>query len=123
MPSRYRSLVVYSVLLAALAGTWLATELSGAASFPPWWAVALCVVARLFVWQFGLRAPRIGLISMERIPQIGLPLVLDAPIATSICAVASFAWPLFNREYSHGSLRVGLLRGIHNAAMTTLMML
>jgi diguanylate cyclase (GGDEF)-like protein len=123
MPSRYRALVVYSLLLAALAGTWLVADLRDGAAFPPWWGVALCVIANLFVWQFGLKAPRIGLISMERIPQIGLLLVLEAPVAASICAAASFMWPLFNREYSHGSARVGLLRGIHNAAMTTLMML
>jgi diguanylate cyclase (GGDEF)-like protein len=123
MPSRYRALVVYSLFLAALAGMWLIADLRDAASFPPWWAVTLCVIANLFVWQFGLKAPRIGLISMERIPQIGLLLVLEAPVAASICAAASFMWPLFNREYSHGSMRVGLLRGIHNAAMTTLMML
>jgi diguanylate cyclase (GGDEF)-like protein len=123
MPSRYRALVVYSLLLAAATGTWLVADLRNAAAFPPWWAVALCIAGNLFVWQFGLKAPRVGLISMERIPQIGLLLVLDAPIAASICAVASAIWPLFNREYSHGSLRVGFIRGIHNAAMTALMLL
>lgn len=123
MPSRYRSLVVYSLLLAALAGAWLAHELRDGANFPPWWASALCVVASLFVWQFGLRAPRVGLISMERVPQVGLLLVVDAPVAAVICASASLAWPLINREYSHGSLRVGALRGVHNASMTALMLL
>lgn len=123
MPSRYRALVVYSLLLFVVAATWLASELEAGASFPPWWVVVLCVVANLFVWQFGLKAPHIGLISMERIPQIGLLLVLEAPVAASICALASFTWPLFNREYSHGSWRVGCLRGIHNAAMTVLMLL
>jgi diguanylate cyclase (GGDEF)-like protein len=121
--SRYRSLVIYSLLLALVAGTWLVTEFERSAGLPPWWVIALCVVGNLFVWQFGLKAPRIGLISMERIPQIGLLLVLEAPAAASICAVASFLWPLLNREYSHGSYRVGLLRGLHNAAMTVLMVL
>ena len=123
MPSRYRALVVYSLLLAVIAAAWLAYEFRGGASFPSWWAIVLCVVANLFVWQFGLKAPRIGLISMERIPQIGLLLIVDAPIAACICAAASLLWPLLNREYSHGSSRVGLLRGIHNAAMTILMLL
>jgi diguanylate cyclase (GGDEF)-like protein len=123
MPPRYRTLVVYSLLLAMLAAAWLAYELGGAARFPPWWAMGLCVAGNVFVWQFGLRAPRMGLISMERVPQIGLLLVVDAPVAASICAVASFLWPLINREYSQGSWRVGLLRAVHNAAMTVLMML
>src|SRR5688572_29447791 len=106
MLSRYRALVVYSLLLTVVAAAWLAHEMRGA-SFPTWWAIVLCVVGNLFVWQFGLKAPRIGLISMERIPQIGLLLVVDAPVAASICAIASFLWPLINREYSHGSVRVG----------------
>lgn len=123
MPPRYRALVVYSGLLALVAGTWLVYELRAETYFPSPWVIALCVVASLFVWQFGVKAPRVGLISMERIPQIGLLLILDAAAAASICAFASFLWPLINREYSHGSWRVGLLRGVHNAAMTVLMLL
>lgn len=123
MLPRYRALIVYSGLLALVAGTWLAYELRPDTYFPSVWVIALCIVANLFVWQFGVKAPRIGLISMERIPQIGLLLILDAPVAASICALASFIWPLINREYSHGSWRVGLLRGVHNAAMTVLMLL
>ena len=123
MPSRYRSLVVYSLLLAALATTWLVHELRDGVQLPTWWATGLCIAGSLFVWQFGLQAPRIGLISMERIPQIGLLLVVDTPVAALICGAASFVWPLFNREYSHGSLRIGALRGLHNASMTALMLL
>lgn len=123
MPSRYRTLVVYSLLLAAVATFWLVDAFGEVVAAPSWWVVVFGIAASLFVWQFGLRAPRIGLISMERIPQLGLLLTLPAPVAASICATASFVWPLLNREYSHGSLRVGLLRGLHNAAMTTLMLL
>ena len=54
--------------------------------FPAWWVILLCIGACLFVWQFGLRAPRLGLISMERLPQIGLLLVFDPAVAASICA-------------------------------------
>jgi diguanylate cyclase (GGDEF)-like protein len=123
MPSRYRTLVVYSLLLAAVAATWLVKALDASVEWPSWWVVLFGIAASLFVWQFGLKAPRIGLISMERVPQIGLLLVLDAPIAALTCATASFIWPLLNREYSHGSTRVGVLRGLHNAAMTALMLL
>ena len=123
MPSRYRALVVYSLLLAAIAVTWLINSFQAGVTVPSWWVVLFGIAASLFVWQFGLKAPRVGLISMERIPQIGLLLVLDAPVAAMVCATASFIWPLLNREYSHGSLRIGLLRGLHNAAMTALMLL
>ena len=123
MASRYRSLALYSVLLAALTGVWLASGLARSHDFPPLWAMLLCVAACLFVWQFGLPAPRVGLISMERVPQIGLLLVFDAPVAAAICASASLLWPFLNRSYSHGSLKVAALRAIHNPAMTALMLL
>jgi diguanylate cyclase (GGDEF)-like protein len=123
MAPRYRFLACYSVLLAAATGAWLANGLSGSHDFPPWWAIVLCVAACLFVWQFGLPAPRVGLISMERVPQIGLLLVFDAPVAAAICASASFLWPLLNKRYSQGSWMVAVLRSIHNPAMTALMLL
>ena len=83
----------------------------------------LCIGACLFVWQFGLRAPRLGLISMERLPQIGLLLVFEPAVAASICAAASLTWPLVSRRYSQGSLKVAALRAIHNASMTALMLM
>ncbi len=122
MASRYRALAAYSVLLAAGAGLWLGFELSVTRDFPPAWVVALAVVACLFVFQFGLRT-RIGLISMERVPQIGLLLVFSPAVAAAICATASFVWPLFNRAYSQGSTTFAALRALHNAAMTVLMLL
>lgn len=123
MSSRYASLTVYSWTLAIASGAWLLSELSGVGAFPPIWAALLCIAACLFVFQFGVRAPRVGLISMERVPQIGLLLVVEPPVAAAVCAAASLAWPLVNRRYSQGSPRVALLRGVHNAAMTALMLL
>ena len=122
MASRYRALGAYSALLAAGAGAWLAIELQGIAALPPAWVVAIAVVACLFVFQFGLRT-RIGLISMERVPQIGLLLVFSPVVAAAVCATASFIWPLFNRAYSQGSTTFAALRALHNAAMTVIMML
>jgi diguanylate cyclase (GGDEF)-like protein len=122
MGSRYRALAGYSALLAAAAGTWLAFELPHSPPFPPLWIAALAVAACLFVFQFGLRT-RIGLISMERVPHVGLLLVFSPPVAAVICAVASFIWPLANRTYSQGSAVVAGLRAVHNSAMTALMLL
>jgi len=123
MASRYRPLLVYALLLAGLAVAALIYAFGGASDFPPLWVVPLCVLACLFVWQFGLPAPLVGLTSMERLPQIGLLLVLSPSVAAAICGTASFLWPLLNRGYSQGSLKVGALRGVHNAAMTILMLL
>jgi diguanylate cyclase (GGDEF)-like protein len=122
MASRYRALAAYSALLAVGASAWLVAELTETHAFPPAWVVALAVVACLFVFQFGLQT-RIGLISMERVPQIGLLLVFSPAVAAAICATASFVWPLFNRAYSKGSTTFAALRALHNAAMTVFMLL
>ena len=122
MRSRYGALAVYSVLLACVAAGGLSLLLRGV-EFPPWWVVLAGIGACLFVWQFGLRAPRLGLISMERLPQIGLLLVFSPAVAAAICATASFVWPLFNRVYSQGSTTFAALRALHNAAMTIITLL
>lgn len=123
MNHRYATLAVYSLCLAAVALTWLLNDLGAVASFPPLWVMVLVIAASLFVWQFGVQAPRVGLISMERVPHIGMLLVFPPAVAAAICAVASLLWPLLSRRYSHGSLANGALRGAHNAAMTALMLL
>jgi diguanylate cyclase (GGDEF)-like protein len=122
MRSRYGALAIYSLLLACVAVGTLLLALRGT-DFPAWWVVLLGIGACLFVWQFGLRAPRLGLISMERLPQIGLLLVFEPAVAASICAAASLTWPLVSRRYSQGSIKVAALRAVHNASMTALMLL
>ncbi|HXV40693.1 MAG TPA: diguanylate cyclase [Steroidobacteraceae bacterium] len=123
MMPRYRPLAIYSLLLAAATAAWLAWELPQAAGFPALWIVALCIGFNLFVFQFGVPAPWVGLTSMERLPQVGLLLVLPPPVAALTCAVASALWPFLNRSYSQGSLTLAAIRGVHNAAMTALMIL
>jgi diguanylate cyclase (GGDEF)-like protein len=123
MIPRYRPLAIYSLLLAVATGAWLATELAGSADFPAAWIVVLCVLFNLFVFQFGVPAPWVGLTSMERLPQVGLLLVFPPPVAAAICAAASLLWPLLNRGYSQGSLTLAAIRAVHNAAMTALMIL
>ena len=123
MRSRYGALAIYSTLLAGVAIAALVAGLTRQGNFPDGWVVVLGVGACLFVWQFGLRAPRLGLISMERVPQIGLLLVFEPAVAASICAAASLTWPLVSRGYSQGSLKVAGLRAVHNASMTALMLL
>ena len=122
MGNRYRALALYSTVLAVVAGVWLADGLATPHRAPPAWIAALGIAACLFVWSFGLRT-RIGLISMERVPQVALLLVFSPPVAAAICATASFIWPLMSRTYSQGSLKVAGLRAVHNAGMTALMLM
>jgi diguanylate cyclase (GGDEF)-like protein len=123
MRSRYGALAAYSILLSLVAASVLLLSLPGGIAFPRWWVALLGIGACLFVWQFGLRAPRLGLISMERLPQIGMLLVFDPAVAASICGFASLLWPLISKRYSQGSLKVATLRALHNAAMTVLMLM
>jgi diguanylate cyclase (GGDEF)-like protein len=123
MASRYGSLGLYALVVAAVATLWLVRELMAIPQFPPLWAAALCIGACLFVWQFGLTAPRVVLTSMERLPQIGALLIFEAPVGAAACALASLAWPFVSRQYSYGSLKVAAIRGLHNAGMTAVMLL
>jgi hypothetical protein len=123
MRSRYGALAAYSILLTCVAVGALLMALLDGVHFPPWWVVLLGIGACQFVWQFGLRAPRLGLISMERLPQIGMLLVFEPAVAATICAVASLIWPLISRRYSQGSMNLAAMRAIHNGSMTALMLL
>lgn len=123
MPSRYRSLAVYSLLLALAAAAWLVQGLRGADDFPAAWIAVAWIAVCLAIWQFGIPVPRVGLTSMERVPQVGLLLVFSAPVAAALCGAAAFLWPLLSRSYSHGSPRAAVLRAVHNGAMDTLMLL
>jgi len=123
MPSRYRSLAVYSLFIALVAGAWLAHGLRDASDFPAAWIAVAWIAVCLVIWQFGIPVPRVGLTSMERVPQVGLLLVFSPPVAAALCGAAAFLWPLLSRSYSHGSPRAAVLRAVHNGAMDTLMLL
>lgn len=123
MASRYRSLTIYSLLLGAVAAAWLYADLRHAADFPAPWIALAWIVVSLAIWHFGIPVPRVGLTSMERVPQIGLLLVFTPPVAAALCGAAAFLWPLLSRSYSHGSPRAAVLRAVHNGAMDTLMLL
>ncbi len=123
MTPRYHWLALYSLLLAAGTAWWLLESLQGGAAFPPGWIIGVLIAACLFVWQFGVPVPRVGLSSMERVPQVGMLLVLSPPVAAAICGAASLLWPLISRRYSHGSPKSAVLRAVHNAAMTALMLM
>lgn len=123
MASRYLSLTLYSLAIAVVAGLWLFSDMRQAGDFPAPWVALAWVVVMLAIWRFGIPVPRVGLTSMERVPQVGLLLVFSPPVAASLCGAAAFLWPLLSRSYSHGSPRAAILRAVHNGAMDTLMLL
>jgi diguanylate cyclase (GGDEF)-like protein len=123
MIPRYRPVALYSALLTGVAGVCLTVALAGTTGFPSAWFALAGVAFTVFVFQFGIPSPWVGLTSMERLPQVGLLLILPTPAAAAICAAGSFLWPLLNRRYSHGSATLATIRAFHNGAMSALMML
>lgn len=123
MASRYRLLGIYVAVLLAFALLCLTLGMRSVSIFPSLLTSILAVATCLLVWQYGLPHPRVGLLSLERLPQVGLLLVFDPAIAAAICGSASLLWPFLNRSYSQGSLKVAALRAAHNGPMTALMLL
>jgi diguanylate cyclase (GGDEF)-like protein len=121
--SRYRILTFYSLAVAAAAVAWLYLDFAHATDFPAPWIALAWIIVILAIWRFGIPVPRVGLTSMERVPQIGLLLVFTPPVAAVLCGAAAFLWPLISRSYSHGSPRAAVLRAVHNGGMDTLMLL
>ena len=72
----------YNLLLLAAAGFALHALLPAAPAWPSAWLYAACVAFQLFVWHFGLGVPYIGLMSMERVPQVAVQSVAWWPRAT-----------------------------------------
>jgi diguanylate cyclase (GGDEF)-like protein len=123
MIPRYRPVAIYSAILTAVAGACLTVALLREPVFPPVLFALAWMAFNVFVFQFGIPSPWVGLTSMERLPQVGLLLILPTPAAAAICAAGSFLWPLLNRAYSHGSATLATIRAFHNGAMSALFML
>ncbi|HQX32436.1 MAG: GGDEF domain-containing protein [Dokdonella sp.] len=86
-------------------------------AWPPLWAWALFPILQLLVWQRGFPLPGIGMLSMERVPQVAA-LCLFAPLeAAFLNALPGLFFPFFNRRYRQNSWAVGLRRAVHNACM------
>jgi diguanylate cyclase (GGDEF)-like protein len=123
MAARYRRQAAYVLLAGVLAGAALIWALLGDVAFPGSATTLFCVAAYLFVWHLGLPAPAVGLVSLERVPQVGTLLVFEPATAAVLNAIAALVWPFTNRRYNQGSLKIATLRALHNAAMTAAMLL
>src|SRR4249920_3645969 len=110
MATRYRRQALYLLLLIALAvaiGWWSAP--SGLVwPGPATWLFAIATF--LFVWHFGIPAPAMGLVSLERIPQFGFLLVFEPTVAAALNAAAALIWPFINARYRQGSFKVATVR-------------
>jgi diguanylate cyclase (GGDEF)-like protein len=111
-----------AVLLAAAA--WMGWNLGWPATGWPPAEVALgFVLLQLLVWQYGFPAPALGLLSMERVPQVAALCLFPLPQAALLNAVPALLWPFLNRRYRQNSWVVGVQRALHNACMIWLMSL
>lgn len=115
---------IYGVLLFALAATilgraWLAGEvvLQGPAGF----VMAACsYLLAIFIILLGFSTPRFAYVSLDRITQAGLILVLSPADAALINGLASFTYPLIAQRRQYG-LGMAVVRSMHNSAMFSLM--
>jgi diguanylate cyclase (GGDEF)-like protein len=121
MRTKDSRLWAYDALLLVLCGSigWLLPWPDG--PWPPWPLLAGYVALQLMVWQYAFAAPSLGMLSMERMPQVAALLLLPMPRAALLIALPALVFPAFNRRYRQGSWVVGLQRGIHNACMIFLM--
>ena len=91
------------------------------APWPPIEAMIGIVALQLLVWQYGFPAPSLGILSMERMPQVAALCLFPVQQAALLMAVPALLWPFLNRRYRQNSLTVGLQRSIHNSCMIWLM--
>jgi hypothetical protein len=106
-------------LLALCAGiAWL---LPWAGAWPSWPLVLGFAALQLLVWHYAFAAPGLGMLSMERMPQVAALCLLPMPKAALLIALPALLFPAVNRRYRQGSWVVGLQRGVHNACMIFLM--
>lgn len=108
------ALLAVTALLASFAWPWLA-------QWPSLWLVLGFVLFQLLVWNYGFPVPSMGMISMERVPQIAAILLFPVEVAAVINAVPALLWPFLNRHYRQGSWHFGLVRALHNSCMVALM--
>lgn len=114
---------VYNLALVAGVAACASILSSPMSHWPPLWAWALFPVLQLLVWQRGFPLPGIGMMSMERIPQVAA-LCLFAPLeAAALNAAPAVLFPFINRRYRQNSYAIALRRAVHNACMLWLMSL
>jgi len=93
----------------------------GALALPPPAILLATVALTLFTWHSGFATRYLGLLSLERLPQVAVLLVLG-PVAGALTnALSSAIFPFTSHGYRQGSLQLAAQRGLHNAAMTALM--
>lgn len=117
MTKRYQLQVLWGLTLLIGVLAILCTVFAESLSLPSPAVTAALVAAYLLIWHFSLPAPTVGIISLERLPQIATLLVVGPVESGLINAIAAIIWPFTNRSYSQGSWRIACIRALHNAPM------
>ncbi|MCB1581443.1 MAG: GGDEF domain-containing protein [Xanthomonadales bacterium] len=79
--------------------------------------------AMLLVWQYGIKMPYLGMISMERLVQFHLLLTLPISETLVITTTASLIMPFINKSYRMNSYHIATIRALNNLSMNTIMLL
>ncbi len=121
MRSKQGRLWAYNLALLALTAVLASLALPWLAQWPSPWLVLGFVLFQLLVWNYGFPVPSMGMISMERVPQITAILLFPVEVAATINALPALLWPFLNQRYRQGSWHFGLVRALHNSCMIALM--
>ena len=117
MRNKDSRLWAYDAVLVAACGA-IAWSLDWPAQpWPPWPAMALFVAMQLGVWQYNFSGSALGMLSMERMPQVAALCLLPVPQAAVAMALPALLFPFVNRRYRQDSWAVALQRGVHNLCM------
>ncbi len=118
-----KSFALYAVALFCLAAfvlgrAWMAREfvLHGAGGLT---FALLAYALAIFIILLGFSTPRFAYVSLDRITQAGLILVIGPAEAAIINALASFTYALVAYRKQHG-IGMALVRALHNSAMFAL---
>ncbi|MGH8280336.1 MAG: sensor domain-containing diguanylate cyclase [Gammaproteobacteria bacterium] len=117
--------MLYAVALATAAGLVLAfLSVHTGATFAHPTAFAGFVLFALAVSSFGFPAPHVGYVSLDRVVQFACILIFGALQAAWIIGIAALIWPLLPWGGARDrSLRLTIVRALHNAGMMALVVL
>lgn len=85
--------------------------------------VLLGSFAILFVWQFGLMLPYLGVVSMEGVVYFHILLTMPLPDVLLISAISSLLLPFLNKKYRSNSYKIAVLKATNNIAMNNIMLI
>lgn len=84
--------------------------------------VVFGTLALLFVWQFGLMLPYLGMASMEGLVYFHMLLTMPLSDILLTSAFSSLIWPFLNKSYRSDSYYIAVIKAMNNVGMNNVML-